>query len=177
MPPPPPNASLRVWQGKRDWKSGEVSQAQQSSEDWSLWKEDPVPLWVPPATSKSNAVKNKTLLHTMFFFSHIDVYHLRSVYHLFLISFWCSDQLPIPFNCSASSYNLLLAILPLQCCQRVVHTAILSVMPSPTVGHFPACALHRERTLPSCPKLKKIMKFRVVLKCNLMVFSRLGETN
>ena len=84
----------------------------------------------------------------MFFSSHIDAYYLRSVYHLFLISSWCSDQLLIPFNCSASSYNLLLAILPLQCCQRVVHTAILSVTPSPTVGHSPGAIVEAASAEP-----------------------------
>ena len=47
----------RIWQGKRAWKSGEVPKAQESSADWSLWKKDPVPLWMPPVTSKSNTLK------------------------------------------------------------------------------------------------------------------------
>ena len=49
--------------------------------------------------------KIKSIARCALFFSHIDVYYLRSVCHLSVIS-WCSDQLLILFNCSASSYSL-----------------------------------------------------------------------
>ena len=57
------------------------------------------------------------------FFTHC-CHYLYSVCHLSLNTSWCSDQLVIPFNCSASRYNLSnWRFLPLQNCLKLLQTS------------------------------------------------------
>ena len=93
--------------------------------------------YTPQVPSKSNVVKNKTQLHTvLLFFSHLDVYYLRSVHHLLLVLRPTSHLLQLLSHQLATislAGHSSTAVLS----ESSAHSHIYSVTPSPTVGHSP----------------------------------------